>query len=72
MTNDQLTNANKIGFLKLAVKLGNVSEACSLVCYLGDSFEPKAKCTKDGSSPIVRIPTEYSLFNFLKLSPETL
>jgi transposase InsO family protein len=38
MTNDQKIIKNKLGMLKLAEKLGNVSEACKLFGYSRDSF----------------------------------
>ena len=38
MTNDQKIIKNKLGLLKLAEKLGNVSEACKVFGYSRDSF----------------------------------
>ena len=38
MTTDQKIIKNKLGMLKLAEKLGNVSEACKLFGYSRDSF----------------------------------
>lgn len=38
MTNDQKIIKNKLGMLKLAEKLGNVSEACKIFGYSRDSF----------------------------------
>lgn len=38
MTNDQKIIKNKLGMLKLAEKLGNVSEACKVFGYSRDSF----------------------------------
>ena len=38
MTTDQKIIKNKLGLLKLAEKLGNVSEACKVFGYSRDSF----------------------------------
>ena len=38
MTTDQKIIKNKLGMLKLAEKLGNVSEVCKLFGYSRDSF----------------------------------
>jgi hypothetical protein len=38
MTNEQKTIATKLGLLKLAERLGNVSEACKVMGYSRDSF----------------------------------
>ena len=38
MTTDQKIIKNKLGLLKLAEKLGNVSEACNVFAYSRDSF----------------------------------
>ena len=38
MTNEQKIIKNKLGLLKLAEKLGNVSEACKVFGYSRDSF----------------------------------
>src|SRR5690606_3880831 len=38
MTNEQKIIATKLGLLKLAERLGNVSEACKVMGYSRDSF----------------------------------
>ena len=38
MTNEQKIVATKLGLLKLAERLGNVSEACKVMGYSRDSF----------------------------------
>jgi ACT domain-containing protein len=38
MTNEQKSIATKLGLLKLAERLGNVSEACKMMGYSRDSF----------------------------------
>lgn len=38
MTTEEKTIKNKLGVLKLAEHLGNVSQACRIMGYLRDSF----------------------------------
>lgn len=38
MTNEQKIVQNKLGLIKLAKKLGNVSEACKAIGYSRDSY----------------------------------